>query len=447
MRRPPRRALARLLTHERRVLLLAFGAAVPAIVTALVLLWSGELPGRVRWTLALLLCGTWLACAVAVHERVVRPLQTLSNMLAALREGDFSLRGRSAGADDALGLALLEANLLGETLRTQRLGALEATALLRAAMGEIDVAVFAFDEMGALRLVNHAGELLLGAPAGRLLGQGADALGLDQALHGDAPRVLDLVFPGGARGRWEVRRRQFRQGGRPHTLLVLADLTRALREEELLAWQRLVRVLGHEINNSLTPIKSIAFSLQALLAKPVRPDDAEDDVRRGLAVIGGRAEALSRFMSAYAQLARLPAPTLAPMDLEGWVRRVAVLEPRLPVRVMAGDPLVIQADGDQLDQLLINLVRNAADAALETGGGVRVGWVRDGVTACVWVEDDGPGLAATANLFVPFFTTKPGGTGIGLVLSRQIAEAHGGSLTLDNRTGARGCRALVRLPI
>ena len=440
-----RRRLARLLNHERRVLLLALLAALPSLAIALYLLWTGDFEPRTRWTAVLLLGGAWLGFAAAVYERVTRPLQSVANMLAALREGDFSLRGRSSSTDDALGLVLLELNLLGETLRTQRLGALEATALLRAAMGEIDVAIFAFDETGALRLVNQAGEALLGGAAGKLLGRSAAALGLAAVLHGEAPRVLDAAFPGG-HGRWEVRRRQFRQGGRPHTLLVLADVTRALREEELLAWQRLVRVLGHEINNSLAPIKSIAFSLQAVLSRAVRPSDADDDLRRGLAVIGGRAEALARFMSAFAQLARLPAPAPAPVDVPAWIRRVAAFEPRVPVEVLPGAPLVIQADEDQLDQLLINLVRNAADAALETGGGVRVGWEREGAQTHVWVEDDGPGLAATANLFVPFFTTKPGGSGIGLVLCRQIAEAHRGTLVLENRAGGGGCVAHLRLP-
>lgn len=208
----------------------------------------------------------WLAVALALRERVVRPLQTLSNMLAALREEDFSIRARGARTDDALGLALFEINSLGQTLREQRLGALEATALLARVMEEIDVAVFAFDETRSLQLVNRAGERLLAETAERLVGRSADEVGLAECLDGEAPRVLDATFPGGA-GRWQLRRGTFRQGGRPHQLLVLADLSRALREEEREATRRLVRVLGHEINNSLAPIKSVAESLRDLLAK------------------------------------------------------------------------------------------------------------------------------------------------------------------------------------
>ena len=430
--------------HERRVFQLALLAGLPAIVVTLVLLWREGYSAKVQWTLGLLVVASWLITALILRERVVRPLQTLSNMLAALREGDYSIRARGAERDDALGLAFLEANLLGETLRTQRLGALEATALLRTIMADIDVAVFAFDDSQRLRLVNGAGERLLGHVAERVLGRTADQLALDECLEGESPRTMDVTFPGGA-GRWEVRRGSFRQNGRPHTLLVLSDVTKVLREEELQAWRRLVRVLSHEINNSLAPIKSIAGSLQSLLDRSSRPADADDDIRRGLAVIGGRSEALVRFMSAYARLARLPAPQRAPVDIGAWIRRVAALETRLPVRIEAGPPVIVRADGDQLDQLLINLLRNAVDASLETGGGVCIRWTRQNGTVAVQIEDDGPGLPSSANLFVPFFTTKPQGSGIGLVLSRQIAEAHGGSLALENKRTGRGCIATLRL--
>jgi signal transduction histidine kinase len=219
-----------------------------------------------------------------------------------------------------------------------------------------------------------------------------------------------------------------------------------LREEERQAWQRLVRVLGHEINNSLAPIKSIAASLGALLARRDRPADLETDLQRGLAVIGARTEALGRFMNAYARLARLPPVRPSSVAIADIVARVAALETRVPVDVYPGPSLTIRADGDQLEQLLINLVRNAADASLETAGRVAISWARQNGQLEVRVEDEGPGLADTANLFVPFFTTKPAGSGIGLVLSRQIAEAHGGALTLTNRSSGTGCEAVLRLP-
>jgi two-component system, NtrC family, nitrogen regulation sensor histidine kinase NtrY len=433
-------------SHERRVFYLSLLAGLPGVVVSMILLWRGGYSGKVQWTLGLVVIGVWFVTALVLRERVVRPLQTLSNMLAALREGDYSIRARGADRDDALGLAFLESNLLGETLRTQRLGAMEATALLRTVMAEIDVAVFAFDGADRVRLVNRAGERLLSQPAERLLGRTAEQVGLAAGLEGPSPRTMDVTFPGGA-GRWEVRRGTFRQDGRPHTLLVLADVSKTLREEELQAWQRLVRVLSHEINNSLAPIKSITGSLLTLVDRNPRPPDADDDLRRGLGVIGGRSEALVRFMSAYARLAKLPAPNRVPLDVGTWVRRVAALETRMPVTVVDGPATTLRADGDQLDQLLINLVRNAVDASLESKGQVRIRWTRQNGTVSLMVEDEGPGLASATNLFVPFFTTKPQGSGIGLVLSRQIAEAHGGSLSLDNRADRRGCIAVVRLEV
>jgi two-component system, NtrC family, nitrogen regulation sensor histidine kinase NtrY len=438
--RPPR------FSFETRVLLFALLTGLPGGSVALTLLWTQGFSGRTIWTFSLFVVVGWVALAFTLRERVVRPLQTLSNLLGALLEGDYSIRSRGAGTTDALGLAMLEINALGRTLREQRLGALEATALLRTVMDEIDVAVFAFDDELKLRLVNRAGERLLDQPAERIRGRTAAGLGLDHCMAGPAPRTFDAVFPG-ARGRWEIRRTEFRQGGEQHELLVLSDLSRTLREEELLAWQRLIRVLSHEINNSLAPIKSIAGSLIALLGRQPRPDDAEADLERGLSIIAGRSDALSRFMASYARLARLPPPRLAPLDVAEWVRRVVLLETRLHVEIVGGPALTIRADGDQLDQLLINLVRNAVDASLETGGGVKVGWQAGDDQVLVWIRDEGAGLADTGNLFVPFFTTKPHGTGIGLTLSRQISEAHGGTLTLENAREGQGCVARLVLPV
>lgn len=432
--------------HDRRILLMALAAGFPAVLVSLILLWDGAYPARLQWTLTVVIVAFWFGFSHAVRERVVFPLQTLSNLLAALREGDFSIRARGAVRDDALGEAMLEVNFLGQILREQRLGALEATALLRTVMAEIEVAIFAFDGDQKLRLVNRAGERLLALPAERLMGKSAADLSLEDCLDGDSPGTLQKSFPGGV-GRWEVHRSTFRERGAPHQLLVLSDLSRALREEERQAWQRLVRVLGHELNNSLAPIKSIAGSLESLVIRDTQPPDWREDMRRGLGVIAARAASLNRFMEAYARLARLPLPRLQPLSLAALVKRVVSLETRINVELAAGPEITIRADGDQLEQLLINLLRNAVDASIETGGGVRVGWRRSVGRVEVWVEDEGPGLSNTSNLFVPFFTTKPGGSGIGLVLSRQIAEAHGGTLTLENKRNSHGCEARLRLPI
>jgi nitrogen fixation/metabolism regulation signal transduction histidine kinase len=433
-------------SYEGKITWLTIAAAVPAIFVALALLWFGDYSAKVQWTLTIFIVGCFAAFISSTREHIIRPLQTMSNLLAALREGDYSIRARGARAGNALGEVLLEINSLGETLRLQRLGAFEATALLRTIMSEIDVAVFTFDPKRRLRLVNRAGESLLGQPMDKLLGKTASELSLRACLEADEDEPLTLNFPG-ASGRWGIRRSTFREEGLPHELLVLTDLSRTLREEERRAWQRLVRVLGHEMNNSLAPIKSLAASLESLLRRDPLPTDWKDDASAGLNSIASRADSLSRFLQAYTRLTKLPPPQKYDVDLGKLVQRVVDLEPRLHVKVTPGPERMIRADAAQIEQVLINLVHNAVDAALETHGEVFIGWREKEDAVEIFVQDEGPGIMNPANLFVPFFTTKPEGSGIGLPLSRQIAEAHAGTLSLRNRKSCKGAEALLSLPL
>ena len=432
-------------SHDLHVFLLALLAGLPAVAACVILLAVGGFSGRVAWSVALLIVLCWLGFAAAARSRVSGPLRTVANLLEAMREGDYSIRGRVVDSEEPMGEVMVQVNAMAATLQSQRLGELEATALLRKVMQEMDVAAFAFDPSQNLRLVNRAGERLLAQPAERLMARDATSLGLGEYLVGESEQTIQRAFPG-ASGRWGVRRSRFREGGVAHQLLVVSDLTRPLREQELQAWQRLVRVLGHELNNSLTPIKSIAQSLEQLVKSDPLPEDWAEDTSRGLNIIATRSESLSRFMNSYAQLAKLPAPRPAPVDVNALLRRAASLETRMSVRFEEGPPLTIQGDPDQLEQALINMVRNAVDAALETGGRVWVRYGRRHGMVEITVHDEGPGLANTNNLFVPFFTTKRGGSGIGLVLIRQIAEAHGGSIVLRNAAEGPGCEARLLIP-
>ncbi len=438
------------LRFDASIFLLALLIALPATAIAEILLWTGNHSGELRWTLTFFLGFGWLIGASFLQGQLVRPLQTLSNMVASIREDDFSFRVRGTKQDDPLSDLTQELNALADRLQQQKTSALEATALLKKVLMEIDVAVFTFDQQQQLRIVNRAGEQLMSRIAPRMLGLTAEGLGLSLFLQARSPQVLEITFPG-KHGRWAISHTAFRENGVPHELLIISDMSRVLREEERQAWQRLIRVLGHELNNSLAPIKSIAGTLASITGRASLPPEINEDVQQGLQVIENRVEALGRFMQAYTQLARMPAPTKARIDVETLVRRAAALERRLPVDVLPGPRTEIDADMDQLEQLLINVIRNAVDATLdgsrEHPGKVEVGWRLAAYTVEISVVDEGPGLLNSENLFVPFFTTKHGGSGIGLILSRQIAEAHGGSLQLANRKDRAGAEATLSLPL
>ncbi|MCU1303400.1 MAG: periplasmic sensor signal transduction histidine kinase [Candidatus Sulfotelmatobacter sp.] len=460
-RKAPRKRVR--LLYERRVSLFSLFVALPGMLVSGFFTWLQPwlLESKIALTFAELF--VWWLLAMALQEQTTRPLQTLSNVIAALREEDYSFRARGAATDDALGELSLEVNALADLLADQRIRAIEATALLRRVVEEIEVPLFTFDPDQVLRLVNSAGEQLLQKPSVRLLGRTAKEIGLDKCLSAESETLVPLHFHY-PNARWLVRRSSFRQKGVPHTLIVLSDVSRALREEERGAWQRLIRVLGHELNNSLTPIKSIAGSLNAQVSKTVSDANARQDFERGLTIIGTRADSLNRFLQAYRRLAQMPPPVFRKTDLSPIVERVAGLETRLRVQVIPGTEAQLMIDSDQFEQMLINLVRNAVEAALEPPHAARgseevesvlptrvdpqvvMQWEVTEKELVFSIDDNGPGFLNPSNAFVPFYTTKPAGSGIGLVLCRQIAEAHGGSIELLNQSKKRGCRARVVLP-
>jgi nitrogen fixation/metabolism regulation signal transduction histidine kinase len=431
-------------------------AALPGIAFGTILLWTQPWTRDVKLALTALEFSLWLVLTLALLEQIVRPLQTLTNVVGALREEDYSFRARGAVANDALGELALEINALADILTEQRIQTIEATALLRRVVDEIDAPLFTFDPDHILRLVNAAGERLLQQPAARLLGKTAAELELNACFEARNETLIALPYST-PNARWMVRQSSFRQNGVPHKLIVLADVSRALREEERSAWQRLIRVLGHELNNSLAPIISIAASLASRLPLPQLPPEQNADFQRGLNIIESRTASLHRFLQSYRRLAQMPSPTLQPVELRPLLQRVAVLETRLNVEIAPGPERVLMVDPDLIEQMLINLVRNAVDAALEQAQSahadsetaapkVSMRWEQHDRKLALIVEDNGIGLLNPSNAFVPFYTTKPGGSGIGLVLSQQIAEAHGGSIELANRRDTRGCIVKVLLP-
>ena len=418
---------------------------LPALLFAAIFFYQRKITLGPSLLIAACLLLYLVLVAAALVEGLVRPLQTLSNVVSSLREGDYSFRARGAGAQDAFGELAWEINALADLLQKQRVRSLEATALLARILEVMHAPLFAFDREDLLQLVNNAGVNLLGLPHARCFGHSARELGLGNLLA--APDQSIHSF-GSQSTRWLLRKAAFRQDGVPHTLLLLADVSLPLQEEEQIAWKRLIRVLGHELSNSLAPIKSIAGSLLERVEQIEGDDVTRRDFRRGLGVVESRADALHRFVQSYRRLAQLPPPQLRPVLLTSLLERVVLLEQRMSIQLDPGPPVTLHADPDQLEQMFINLLANAVDASLARDAlPVRVTWRLDSSSLLVAIEDRGLGIANTDNLFVPFYTTKPSGSGVGLALAQQIARAHGGEIQLLNRDDGNGARAIIRLPI
>jgi two-component system, NtrC family, nitrogen regulation sensor histidine kinase NtrY len=427
---------------EWRIAALALAGAAPAVALG-ILVYFLSLPDSLLWS-GIAVALIWpIVVSVYTARRLTHAFERVSGLVHSVREGEYGLRARREAG--SYGHALAAVNLLGSELAGMQRAGIESDALLGKLLSTLDLAILVFDPTKRLTSANTAGLQLLGGGDTELMGHLARDLGLEDWLETTAPHRESRHFPGGE-GPWEVRMARFRRSGRAYSLLVITDLSQALREEERRAWRGLIRVLAHEASNSLGPIQSAADTLNRSLLRHPGVNRLQEELASGLALIERRARYLSEFIRRYADLARLPPPRFEVVDLGELLQRLATLETRVPVHTQGPEHLPVKADPAQLEQALINLVKNAADATLETGGGIDLHWRRNEARIEIEIRDEGAGLPDSENLFVPFFTTKPGGSGIGLVLARQIIEAHGGTLVLANREDSHGAVARLRLP-
>lgn len=434
------------LTNHAKVLILAFLSGLPALAFTVYIAIRDDYSTLTLYSMGILVLGVYIACLATMYRLVVRPLQTMANIVSALKEKDYTLRVKYTNTDDPMGLSFSELNDLADKLQNQRLDMIETHQLLFKILEEVEAAVLCFDNDDQLVMANRYAQELYGSNTDSLLGQRASELGLKNVLASTLQTTQEIEFPS-RKSRWLVKHSPYRDDGRPHMMLLIADLQGPLREEELDAWKKLIRVLGHELNNSMTPLKSMANSLERMLAKPSLPDDWKEDMEDGLSVIGRRVDSLSRFVNGYSQLARTPRPQKSPLNITRFMERVIRFEPSFNIDLQPGPDINILGDEGQLYQVIINLLKNAVEASASTNGKVSATWRTNDESIYIRIIDEGQGLANEDNLFVPFFSTKRSGSGIGLALSRQIVEAHKGRIALENRIERNGCIATVTLPI
>ncbi|PCI76728.1 MAG: PAS domain-containing sensor histidine kinase [SAR86 cluster bacterium] len=392
-------------------------------------------------------CFVWLlAVAASVREKFVFHVRTLSNLIEAIRTEDYSMRGSRIRDPGELAELYQQINTLTTQLKEVREEEFELSNLLERIVNQINVAIVACDNEGNIRLANRLAKKLLDKPSEKLVDKKLQDTVLQGLLSEDGSQLIDFEFPG-ATGRWQVNQQQYRHHGKPGKIIFITDLKQVLSEEEISAWQRLIRVIAHEVNNSLTPIISICQTLgDHLDMLESTPESA--DSKEGLAVIEERAKGLRDFISVYARIAKLPEPqkiNFSVFELLQKVKRffvnesVEILDSSADFK-MFGDPV-------HLEQVLINLIKNALEASGSDAYPVEISCQSKGGLVEFVVTDSGKGISNPANLFVPFYTTKDKGAGIGLTLSRQIAAKHGGQLLLENRAEGSGAVARLQIPI
>ena len=440
---------------EAHLIRLVLLASLPLL---LLLLWVMVLADISIWLILLTgLIGSLmiLYTSYSIYQKISYQFRSISNLLEALIQGDYTLRARtdqSSGAFDELVVAI---NGLAKRLSQQRWESVESQLLLRTIIEHIDVAIIALNQDNQIRFLNPAAENLLQLKNSLTNRELLQQLAFVQELTSGCHQVVELSL-GYQQGRFNVYVEEFREDGKQHKLLFITDIRTLLRSEERKAWQDLVRVISHEINNSLSPIASISQTLQRLLERDAQHADVIGNLREGLGIISERAKGLSQFVDSYKQLAKLPEPQTQPLSIRPLVEKIVALFNHQPITIEAERDFILQLDPVQFEQVLINLLKNAIEATAlanpnNPGSTITIRWSVSRQFFKLDICDQGSGISNPDNLFVPFYSTKKQGSGIGLVLCRQIIEAHNGRLSLSNlalnNQNSGGCCASIELPL
>jgi len=428
---------------------------IPCVFITTVALFLAQISG---YLIAFIIIVLLLLCSfvmVASKQNSQYQIRTLSNLIESMIDGDYTLRGRLQ-TNQAFQELLNSVNVLAGTLSKHKIEAKESRLLLERIMEQMDAMVLATDEQGFVVMANaSAHKLILGevdkANNIQISNIQLSALPIGAEIINANTGIIDFKS-GSITGEHFLSKEAFFSDGKQHQLYTLTNAERLLMEKERKAWQSLLRVLSHEMNNSLTPIVAISQSMQKKLQK-ADSEIVKASLLDGINIINERADSLSQFIASYSQLSQLPKPNKSIFKLALMIEKLATLYPDCKINCLFDTQLLIEADKSQLEQVLINLFKNAVEAMENVDEKIiEISSSTEGNWQHITLRDFGTGIANLANVFVPFYTTKPQGSGIGLALCRQILFNHNGSIKIDNHQVAypekhQGVEVVLSLPI
>lgn len=445
------------LAHQAQLMLLL---CLPCLLVAIISLISTDASAYL--IAFIVVCLALLCCYAIVANKKYADYQvrTLANLIESMIDGDYSLRGRLK-SNQAFQELLILINNLSDTLAQHKLAVKESRVLLELIVDQMDAMVLATDANGNLVMANNSAQQLLLNGAEKFEGIALNSFVLGAQLAQAFPGIIDFKHQPrtinskqaaeqpALEGEYFLYKEKFFSAGQSHQLYLLTNAERLLMEKERNAWQSLLRVLSHEINNSLTPISTISQSIEKKLLsnldnkRTIEPESLLD----GINIINERADTLSEFIASYSQLAHLPKPLFSTFNLYDMLNKLTLLFPQCEFTIDKSIDIQLTVDKKQLEQVFINLFKNAIDAMSSFEQKlIVITYRQDSQWQQIMITDCGSGVANVENLFVPFYTTKPNGSGIGLALCRQIMFGHNGQIKLTNNINKPGIEVRLSLP-